>query len=107
MGAGGVALAAGRKRRAKGRWAPGQGVPPGPELIVKNWVEVWFGSAAAQGTKSLLTGVGAALGRGREQAALGTEEVHVELGQRRLRQVFEADRSADRSGDRDGPSPAA
>ena len=76
---------------AKGRAAPGQAAPPGPEVSSKYWVEVCDGSAASQGTKVVVDRVGAALGRVREQRAFGAEEVQVEVRERGLRQVLEGD----------------
>ena len=58
---------------------------------MKNWVEVWAERAESQGVKALLHCVGAALGRGGEEAAFGAEEVHVEVGEGGLGQILEGD----------------
>ena len=54
MGAGAVAGDDGTEAGENGRSARA-GLPFGPEVIEKNWVEVWFGSSVAQGTNSVLT----------------------------------------------------
>ena len=85
---------------AKGRVGPGQGAPPGPESMVKYWVEVCVREARVPGREGAGHRVGAAPGRGRQQPALGAEDVHVEGGQRALRQVFEGDASCPVAGRR-------
>ena len=69
---------------------------PGRWSRVKNWVEVWFGSSSSPGDEFGVDGEGAAVGRSRQQAAFGAEEVQVEFREGRLRQVLEADRRGGR-----------
>ena len=77
----------------------------GPALRVKNWVEVWLARVAVPGGEGACDRVGAALGRGGEEAAFGAEEVHVEGGEAGSGEVLEGDRRAGRSAGRgDGAS---
>ena len=46
----------GSERGPNGRVAPGHGEPFGPDVSVKNWVDVCSASAASQGVKVLSTG---------------------------------------------------
>ena len=78
----------------------GQGAPSGPESRVKNWVEVCSGRGRVPGGEGAGDRVGAALGRGGEEAAFGAEEVQVEVGERGLGQVLGRRRRAGRSAGR-------
>ena len=79
------AVLSGRGRRSKlGREGPrrrrGTGAAVGPGSMVKNCGRVLVRAGRRpRARSSLSTGVGAALGRRRQQAALGAEEVQVEL----------------------------
>jgi hypothetical protein len=41
---------------SNGLVVPGHGVPLGPELRVKNWVEVWVPMVSSHGVKVVVTG---------------------------------------------------
>ena len=55
-GGGGVGDTRSRMVGLKGAWSRDRRAPPGPELRVKNWVEVCSGAGRSQGVKVLLTG---------------------------------------------------
>ena len=74
----------------KGTLRARAGAPSGPDLRVKNWVEVWS-EGCVPGREGAFDRVGPALGRGRQQSAFGAEEVHVEFRERALGEVLEGD----------------
>ena len=75
-----------------GRGPLGQALPPGPLSTRQVGERVLRGQFVVPGDEFAFHREGAALRRRREQAAFGAEEVHRELGQRRLGQVLEGDR---------------
>ena len=96
--AGGVVGDAGVVLGSKGRVVARAAVPFGPPSRSREELgRGLFEQLVVPGHEFALTGVGAALGRRREEAALGAEEVQVESVQRGLRQVFEDERRAGRS----------
>ncbi len=61
-----------------GATGPGQGAPFGPESIVNELSEDWFGESVVPRFEFGFDFVAAALGRRRKEAPVGAEEVEVE-----------------------------
>ena len=80
-----------RPRASARRAAPaaGQAPPPGPESTLIPNFEFWSACAGFQGKRCGGDRVDRAVDRRREHAAVGGEDVHLELFQRQLRQVEE------------------
>ncbi len=75
----------------KGRGPFGQGVPFGPSVDVEELAGGLVGEGGVPGGPFVGDFVGAALGGGVEGAALGAEEVEVEVGEGGLGEVLEVD----------------
>ena len=91
MGAGGVARGTACEAGVEGPRRAGAWRAAGPRVEAEELGGALFGEGFVPGREGAVDRVGLALGRGREQAAFGAEEVQVELGERALRQIREGD----------------
>ncbi len=71
---------------------PGRAAPCGPLSRLKFAVEIWSGRRSFQGKKWRVDCVDRAVGRRRQEPAIRSEEVDVEVVERNLGQVFEVHR---------------
>ena len=107
MGAGGVAERGRLKPGERPRGELGHGRTVGTVIESEELGRALFREGCVPRRESAVDRVGPALGRGREGTPLGAEDVQVELGQRALRQVGEAERQLAGLRDRARPSPRA
>ena len=77
------------RRGWNGRVPPGQPAPPGPRLTLRMNCAFSSGSCRVPGEEAGLDRIDGAVRRGRQHPAIGGEEVHRELFEGQLRQVFE------------------
>ena len=91
MGAGGVGGGGGLEAGVEGAGAVGAGAAVGPFVDGEELARGLVGEGGVPGGEDAGDFVGAALGRGVERAALGAEDVHVEVCEGGLGEVLEGD----------------